>query len=150
MRALSTPHDKPWRHARAAGFTVLEALVVSALMAFGLTSAMRLSLEALAAAQHSRNVDIASGLAQDLAECWGLQTPRCQMMFLQNVPLFPLSTDPNLGFVRSWTVHHIPVKGRPAEQLQELQISVTWSDSAQGAQVAWLQRRASTPLWVER
>jgi hypothetical protein len=131
-----------------AGFTVLEAVVASALLAFGLAGAMRLSVAAVAAAQLSRHVDVASGLAQDLAECWGLQTPLCQGLFSQSGALYPVSTDPSLAFVRTWQVRSVPVPGMPLAQLQELRISVSWQEPTGSTQITWLLRRANTPLWV--
>ena len=53
-----------------AGFTVLEALFASAILALGLFGSFQLSMASMAANQSQRNLDIASGLAQDLAECW--------------------------------------------------------------------------------
>ena len=51
------------------GFTVLEAVMASAMLAFGLAGAVRFSVATLNASQLSRHVDVASGLAQDLTEC---------------------------------------------------------------------------------
>jgi prepilin-type N-terminal cleavage/methylation domain-containing protein len=129
------------------GFTLLEALVVSAVLAFGLSGAMRLSLASLAATQANRNLDMASGLAQDLAECWGVQTPRCQGMFLLTNPLHPVSTDPQLSFVRTWVIRSIDVDGMPPEYLQELNISVTWQEGKNKPEIQWRHRRANIPLW---
>lgn len=131
-----------------AGFTVLEAVLASALLALGLAGAMRLSVATLAASQLSRHVDVASGLAQDLAECWGLQTPRCQGLFHQSGAVYPVSTDLSLAFVRTWQVRSFPVSGMPLAHLQELRISVSWQEASGNAQMQWLYRRASTPLWV--
>jgi len=130
------------------GFTLLEALVASALLAFGLSGAIRLSLASLAATQTNRNLDMASALAQDLAECWGLQTSQCQNMFVQSTSLQPFSANPHLTFVRTWQVHSIPLQGMPAEHLQELQISVSWQEGSKKPEIQWRQRRANTPLWV--
>lgn len=140
----------PVAKAQPAGFTVLEAVVASALLAFGLAGAMRLSLASLAATQVSRHVDVASGLAQDLTECWGLQSPRCQSLFTQSGTLHPVSTDPALAFVRSWQVISLPVVGMSSDALQELQISVSWQEPTGTQQLQWRHRRASTPLWVSR
>ena len=130
------------------GFTLLEALVVSALLAVGLSGAMRFSLATIAATQANRNLDMASGLAQDLAECWGVQTLQCHDMFLQTSPLHPVSVDPDMGFVRTWLVRSIPLEGMPPEHLQELQISVSWQEGKSRPQIQWRQRRANTPLWA--
>lgn len=130
------------------GFTLLEALVVSALLAFGLSGAMRFSLATIAATQANRNLDMASGLAQDLAECWGVQTLQCQDMFFLISPLHPVSVDPDMGFVRTWLVRSIPVEGMAPEHLQELQISVSWQEGKSRHQIQWRQRRANTPLWA--
>ncbi len=124
--------------------------MASALLALGLSGAMRLGMASLAATQLSRHVDVASGLAQDLAECWGLQSPRCQILFTHSDTVHPVSTDASLEFVRTWQVLSIPVPGRPAEQLQELQIAVSWQEGADTHRIQWHQRRASTPLWVGR
>lgn len=130
------------------GFSLLEALVASALLAFGLSGAIRLSLASLAATQANRNLDMASALAQDLAECWGLQTSQCQNMFVQSNSLQPFSANPHLTFVRTWQVHSIPLQGMPAEHLQELQISVSWQEGSKQPEIQWRQRRANTSLWV--
>lgn len=130
------------------GFSLLEALVASALLAFGLSGAIRLSLASLAATQANRNLDMASALAQDLAECWGLQTSQCQNMFIQSTSLQPFSANPHLTFVRTWQVQSIPLQGMPAEHLQELQISVSWQEGSKQPKIQWRQRRANTPLWV--
>jgi Tfp pilus assembly protein PilV len=77
------------------GFTVLEALTASALLALGLTSAIQLSTLSFSANQASQNLDLASGLAQDLAECWASKrhpvssnsaTPRRSARFQQILP----------------------------------------------------------------
>jgi hypothetical protein len=117
-------------------------------LAFGLSGAIRLSLASLAATQANRNLDMASALAQDLAECWGLQTSQCQNMFVQSTSLQPFSANPHLTFVRTWQVHSIPLQGMPAEHLQELQISVSWQEGSKQPEIQWRQRRANTPLWV--
>jgi len=130
------------------GFTVLEALVTSALLAFGLAGAMRLSTTSMAAAQLSRHVDVASGLAQDLAECWHVQTPSCLTLFQHSGAVFPLSTDPGLGFERTWTLQNISIPNMPPQHLQEIRITVTWQEAGQSTQVVWLARQASTPHWV--
>jgi hypothetical protein len=130
------------------GFTVLEALVTSALLAFGLAGAMRLSVTSMAAMQLSRHVDVASGLAQDLAECWHVQTPSCLTLFQHSGAVFPLSTDPGLGFERTWTIHNIPIPNMPPQHLQEIRITVAWQEAGQSTQIDWLARQASTPPWV--
>jgi hypothetical protein len=140
----------PVANAQTAGFTVLEAVVASALLAFGLAGAMRLSLASLATSQVSRHIDVASGLAQDLAECWGLQSPRCQSLFTQSGTLHPVSTDPALEFVRTWQVINLPVAGMSSDALQELRISVFWQEPTGTRHLQWHHRRASTPLWVSR
>lgn len=139
-------------HARQvhAGFTVLEAVLASAMLAFGLAGAMRLSVATLNASQLSRHVDVASGLAQDLAECWGVQTPSCQHMFQSKDLLYPLAAHPDLAFARTWQVLSIPMADMPPAHLQELRIAVTWQEAQQAMQIEWRQRRASTPLWVGR
>ena len=131
-----------------AGFTVLEAVVASAMLAFGLAGAMRLSVATFNASQLSRHVDVASGLAQDLTECWGVQTPTCQHMFQTKDLLYPIATHPDLAFVRTWQVISIPMADMPPAHLQELRIAVTWQEERQGMQIEWRHRLASTPLWV--
>jgi prepilin-type N-terminal cleavage/methylation domain-containing protein len=137
------------KHANA-GFTLLEALVASALLAFGLAGAARLSVTTLNATELSRHVDVASGLAQDMTECWGVQTPSCRHMYQTNAPLYPLLSHPELAFVRTWQVRSISVADMPPAHLQELRIAVTWQEDRQAMQIEWQHRRASTPLWVGR
>ena len=132
------------------GFTLLEALLSSALLAFGLAGAMRLSASGLAATQSSRYLDVASGLAQDLAECWEVQTAGCQNMLLQQGVVFPLSNDPAMGFERTWQISNIAMPGMPAQHLQEIRIQVSWQVAGQSTQIEWLARHAATPLWVGR
>jgi hypothetical protein len=136
--------------ARPTGFTVLETLVASALLAFGLAGAMRVSSTSLAAMQLNRHMDVASGLAQDLAECWEVQTPFCMSLFQQSAWLFPISTDPTLGFARTWQVQDIPIPNMPPQHLQEIRIAVTWQEAGQVTKIEWLARHASTPLWAGR
>jgi hypothetical protein len=133
-----------------AGFTLLEAVVASALLAYGLAGAVRLSVATLNATQLSRHVDVASGLAQDLTECWGVQTPTCLRMFEASTPLYPLPSHPDLAFVLTWQERNIPVAGMPPTHLQELRIAVTWPEDKQPMQMEWRHRRARTPLWVGR
>ena len=152
------------------GFTLIEAVMASALLALGLSAAMHLSAEALASSQFNRNIDLANGLAQDLAECWQVQTPNCLAQFTQTGPLSPLSTDHGLTFNRSWSISELspnsasatstadPAKGtldltsQDAPALKALQIEVSWplgSAGIQSAQAIWQVRRANTPVWVD-
>jgi hypothetical protein len=133
-----------------AGFTVLEAVMASAMLAFGLAGAIRFSVATLNASQLSRHVDVASGLAQDLTECWGVQTPTCQHLFQSKDLLYPIATHPDLAFVRTWQVISIPMDDMPPAHLQELRIAVTWQEDQQTMLIEWRHRRASTPLWVGR
>ena len=132
------------------GFTVLEAVMASAMLAFGLAGAVRFSVATLNASQLSRHVDVASGLAQDLTECWGVQTPTCQHLFQSKDLLYPIATHPDLAFVRTWQVISIPIADMPPAHLQELRIAVTWHEDQQAMRIEWRHRRASTPLWVGR
>jgi hypothetical protein len=124
--------------------------MASGLLAFGLAGAMRLSVATLNASQLSRHVDVASGLAQDLTECWGVQTAACQRMFQAKDMLYPIATHPDLAFVRTWQVLSIPMADMPPAHLQELRIAVTWQEDQRSMQIEWRHRRASTPLWVGR
>ncbi len=133
------------------GFSVLEAVVASALLAMGLAGAVRLSATSLAATQVHRNLDLASGLAQDLAECWGVQTAACVQAFSSTSDLAPLSADPGLVFQRTWQIQGVSMPNTPATtltSLQELRIRVTWMEGLRRSELLWVKRRASTPAWV--
>ena len=132
------------------GFTVLEAVLASAVLAMSLAGSVRLSSASLTATQAHRNLDLASGLAQDLAECWGVQTAICTQQFSSS-QWSSLSNDPTLLFTRTWQISAIPIPGAPAWSLQELRVTVRWPDGRghpQGSELVWRHRRASTPSWA--
>lgn len=130
------------------GFTVLEALTASALLALGLTSAIQLSTLSFSANQASQNLDLASGLAQDLAECWGVQTASCLQQFSNTAPLSPLSADPSRVFHRTWQLSTVPVPETSPCALQELKLVVSWLEGQKTAELVWVKRRSSTPFWI--
>jgi Tfp pilus assembly protein PilV len=156
------------------GFTLIEAVMASTLLALGLSAAMHLSAEALASSQFNRNIDLANGLAQDLAECWQVQTPTCLAQFTHTGPLTPLSNDDTVKFIRIESISELsPNSANPitrsndatgtaavrvplhpssaqAPTLQTLQIEVSWPlgpTGRQNAQIIWRVRRANTPFW---
>ena len=133
------------------GFTVLEALFASAVLALGLFGSFQLSLASMSANQSQRNLDLASGLAQDLAECWQVPSVFCISQFqnLQNTGA--LSTEAGLQFERNWNNTAISTQGTVPRLLQNLQISVKWpnQDKLNGSnELRWEIRRASSPDWV--
>jgi hypothetical protein len=130
------------------GFTVLEAVMASGLLALGLAGSVRLSAVNLAATQASQRLDLASGLAQDLAECWGVQTATCIQAFSSSADLSPLSTDPGFHLQRTWQVTHLLANGPSMASLEELRIQVSWLDGLNSSELVWIKRRASTPTWV--
>ena len=155
--ALKTQH-------RPTGFTVLEAVVASAILTLGLSAALQLSTEIFSASQASRHLEIASALAQDLAECWQIQTPQCLAQFTNSGPLTASSSEESQTFIRTWSVSSVALTSPevassptivlpPAEtSLQELNIEVRWTSSVTGRQSQlgnWQVRRASTPVWTE-
>lgn len=133
------------------GFTVLEALFASAILALGLFGSFQLSTASMAANQSQRNLDIASGLAQDLAECWQVPSVFCISQFqnLQNTDA--LSTEAGIQFERRWDITAVSTQGSDPNLLQNLNISVAWpsQDKLNGkTELRWQIRRASTPHWV--
>jgi hypothetical protein len=133
------------------GFTVLEAVVASAVLALGLFGSFQLSMASMAANQSQRNLDIAVGLAQDLAECWQVPSSFCTAQFqnLQNTGA--LSTETGIQFERRWNTTAISTQGLDPNLLQNLNISVKWPspDKPNGStELRWQTRRASTPHWV--
>jgi Tfp pilus assembly protein PilV len=145
------------------GFTVMEAVVASAILTLGLSAAMQLSAEIFSASEASRHLEIASGLAQDLAECWQIQTPPCLAQFSNSGPLTASSSDESQTFIRTWSVSSLalalpdiassPPIVLPTDEalLQELKIEVSWTSSVTGRQSQlgnWQVRRASTPVWA--
>ena len=133
------------------GFTVLEALFASAVLALGLFGSFQLSLASMSANQSQRSLDLASGLAQDLAECWQVPSAFCIAQFqnLQNTDA--LSTEAGIQFERSWDITAVSTQGSDPNLLQNLNISVAWpsQDKLNGkTELKWQIRRASTPHWV--
>jgi Tfp pilus assembly protein PilV len=146
------------------GFTVMEAVVASAILTLGLSAALQLSTEIFSVSLASRHLEIASAMAQDLAECWQVQTPRCLTQFSNSGPLTDSSSDESQTFIRTWSVSSLalalpdvassPPMVLPTVEasLQELKIEVSWTSSVTGRQSklsVWQVRRASTPVWTE-
>jgi hypothetical protein len=105
----------------------------------------------MSANQSQRNLDLASGLAQDLAECWKVPSAFCTAQFqnLQNTGA--LSTEAGVQFERSWLITNISTPSQNPQLLQNLQISVKWPHQDKpdsSAELHWHIRRASTPTWV--
>jgi Tfp pilus assembly protein PilV len=133
------------------GFTVLEALFASVILALGLYGSFQLSTASMAAHQSQRNLDLASGLAQDLAECWQVPSAFCISQFLSSLHTSALSTEAGIPFERSWNTTAISTPGTDAMLLQNLQILVKWPNpdkSNSTSELSWQIRRASTPAWV--
>ena len=133
------------------GFTVLEALFASVILALGLYGSFQLSTASLAAHQSQRNLDLASGLAQDLAECWQVPSVYCISQFQSSLHTSALSTEAGIPFERSWNTTAISTPGTDAMLLQNLQILVKWPNpdkSNSTSELSWQIRRASTPAWV--
>jgi Tfp pilus assembly protein PilV len=133
------------------GFTVLEALFASAVLALGLFGSFQLSLASMSANQSQRSLDLASGLAQDLAECWQVPSAFCIAQFqnLQNTDV--LSTEAGIQFERRWDITAISTQGSDPNLLQNLNISVEWPSQDKlndKTELRWQIRRASTPHWV--
>ena len=127
---------------------MVEAMLASGLMAMGLAAAVRLNMVGLAASQNIRNIDMASALAQDLGECWGVQTPICLQQFANTSEFSPFSHESQPTWTRTWQVSDITVQGAPSGSLKELRIKVSWPEGEKRAELVWVQRRASTPNWV--
>ena len=122
--------------------------MASGLLALGLAGSVRLSAVNLAATQASQRLDLASGLAQDLAECWGVQTATCIQAFSSSADLSPLSTDPGFHLQRTWQVTRLLANGPSMASLEELRIQVSWLEGLNSSELVWIKRRASTPTWV--
>jgi len=138
------------KHSQA-GFTILEALFASVILALGLFGSFQLSTASMAANQFQRNLDIASGLAQDLAECWQVSSAFCISQFQSSPSTNALSTEAGIQFERSWNTTAISTQGTDPLLLQNLQILVTWPSqdkSNSTSELSWQIRRASTPTWV--
>ena len=133
------------------GFTVLEALFASVILALGLFGSFQLSTASMAAHQSQRNLDLASGLAQDLAECWQVPSVYCISQFQSSLHTSALSTEAGIPFERSWNTTAISTQGTDPMLLQNLQILVKWPNpdkSNSTSELSWQIRRASTPAWV--
>lgn len=152
------------KHHLPHGFTVMEAVVASAILTLGLSAALQLSTEIFSVSQASRQLEIASAFAQDLAECWQIQTPQCLAQFSNSGPLTASSLDESQTFIRTWTVSRVALTSPEVDpspstvlptaeaSLQELNIEVRWTSSVTGRQSQignWQVRRASTPVWNE-
>ncbi len=127
---------------------MLEALLACALMAMGLAASVRLSMVSWHAIQSNKYYDMASAVAQDLGECWGVQTTACVELFKTNPSIASLPNDPNAYFSSSWQETNISVQGAPLGSLKELRIKVTWLQDGETTERVWIRRRASTPAWV--
>jgi Tfp pilus assembly protein PilV len=133
------------------GFTVLEVVFASAVFALGLLGSFQLSMASIAANQSQRNLDIASGLAQDLAECWQVPSAFCASQFQSSYNSNALFTEAGIQFERNWNITAISTQGTDPRLLQNLYISVKWPshDKLNGSsELRWQIRRASTPHWV--
>jgi len=133
------------------GFTVLEVVFASAVLALGLLGSFQLSMASMAANQSQRNLDIASGLAQDLAECWQVPSAFCASQFQSPHNSKALFTEAGIQFERNWNTTAISTQGTDPRLLQNLHISVKWpsQDKLNGStELRWQIRRASTPHWV--
>ena len=133
------------------GFTVLEALFASAVLSLGLFGSFQLSMASMAANQSQRNLDIASGLAQDLAECWQVQSAFCTAQFQNFQNTGALSTEAGIQFERRWNSTAISTQGSDPRLLENLHILVKWPSQDKinsTSELSWQIRRASTPNWV--
>lgn len=130
------------------GFSLFEVMVACALLALGMAAAVRLSMITLSASQSIRNLDVASALAQDLGECWAVQTSLCLQQFENVTGIAPFSNDPQLVWKRTWQETTVNLQGAPPGSLKELKIKVTWPEGDQTLELLWVKRRASTPNWV--
>ena len=142
---------KPRQNRSQAAFTVLEALFASATLALGLLGSFQLSMASMAANLSQRNLDLASGWAQDLAECWQVPSAFCVSQFQSSQNAGAFSTESGIQFERRWNTTSISTQGSDPNLLQNLNISVKWPspDKPNGStELRWQIRRASTPLWV--
>jgi hypothetical protein len=143
------------------GFTVLEAVFASAILAIGLSGVFQLSAASMAANLAQRNLVFASGLAQNLAECWQVNTTICLSQFQTSQQADALSNEAGVQFERSWLITNISSSSSSSSSsstpsqnpqlLQNLQISVKWPHQVKlgsSVELHWQIRRASTPTWV--
>ena len=127
---------------------MLEAVLASGLVALSLAASVRLSMVSLSANQAIRNLDMASALAQDLGECWGVQTPLCLQQFDSASAFAPLANDAQTTWSRTRQVSDIAIPGAPPGSLKELRIKITWPEDGKTAELVWVKRQAATPTWV--
>jgi Tfp pilus assembly protein PilV len=149
-RVLGMPFHLLKKHSQA-GFTILEALFASVILALGLFGSFQLSTASMAANQSQRNLDLASGLAQDLAECWQVSNALCISQFQNSLNTSALFTEAGIQFERSWNTTAISTQGTDPRLLQNLQISVKWPSQDKfnsTSELSWQIRRANTPYWV--
>ncbi len=130
------------------GFSVIEAMLASSLMALGLAASVRLSMVSLSANQAIQNLDRASALVQNLGECWGVQTPLCLQPFENTSEMSPLSNATPTSWRLTWDVTDVPISGAPFGSLLELHLKITWPEGDKRVEWVWVKRRASTPSWV--
>ena len=130
------------------GFSVIEAMLASSLMALGLAASVRLSMVSLSANQAIQNLDRASAMAQNLGECWGVQTPLCLQQFESASELPPLSNPTPNSWRLTWDVSDVLISDAPSGSLQELRVKITWPEGDKRAELVWVKLRASTPSWV--
>ena len=133
------------------GFTVLEAVFASAILAIGLSGVFQLSAASMAANLAQRNLVFASGLAQNLAECWQVNATICLSQFQTSQQADALSNEAGVQFERSWLITSISTPSKDPHLLQTLQISVKWPQQdklGSSVELHWQIRRASTPTWV--
>jgi hypothetical protein len=108
-------------------------------------------MASMAANQTQQNLDLASGLAQDLAECWQVPSAFCNNQFQNSHNAIVLTNEAGVQFQRSWNTTALSTQGANPNLLQSLQISVQWSspDLPNSAkELSWQIRRATTPAWV--
>ena len=127
---------------------MLEAVLASGLVALSLAASVRLSMVSLSANQAIRNLDMASALAQDLGECWGVQTPLCLQQFDGASAFAPFANDAQNTWSRTWQVSDIAIPGAPPGSLKELRIKITWPEDGKTVELVWVKRQAATPTWV--
>ena len=97
------------------------------------------------------NLVFASGLAQNLAECWQVNTTICISLLQASQQADTLSNEAGVQFERSWLITSISTPSKDPQLLQNLQISVKWphqDKTDRSVELHWHIRRASTPTWV--
>ena len=142
---------KPRQNRSQAAFTVLEALFASGTLALGLLGSFQLSTASMAANLSQRNLNFASGWAQDLAECWQVPSAFCISQFHNSQNAGTFSNESGIQFETKWSATTLSRRGTDASLLQSLQVTVTWpsQDKLNSTQeLVWKVRRASTPNWA--